>query len=68
MSTLTLTCIAVDRYIAVVHPYRPRMGNPTAVKLALAVNALALVFTAPYAWYMQVNNVKGQASSVQLII
>ena len=35
MSTLTLTCIAVDRYAAVVHPYRARMSNATAVKLAL---------------------------------
>ena len=30
MSTLTLTCIAVDRYAAVVHPYRARMSNATA--------------------------------------
>ena len=35
MSTLTLTCIAVDRYIAIVHPFRPRMSNATAVTACL---------------------------------
>ncbi|XP_059084227.1 prolactin-releasing peptide receptor-like [Tigriopus californicus] len=54
MSTLTLTCIAVDRYIAIVHPYRPRMENKTSYTLACSVNALAVLFTAPYAWYMTV--------------
>ena len=52
MSTLTLTCIAVDRYIAIVHPYRPRMTFSTSLTLVAIVNSLALVFTAPYAYYM----------------
>ena len=54
MSTLTLTCIAVDRYIAIVHPLRPRMENRTAYTLAAVVNGAALVFTAPYSYYMTV--------------
>ena len=57
MSTLTLTCIAVDRYAAVVHPYRPRMRNATAVGLALAVNFVALLCTAPYFFHMGVSKV-----------
>ena len=59
MSTLTLTCIAVDRYIAIVHPLRPRMENRTAYTLAAVVNGAALVFTAPYSYYMTVASVNG---------
>ena len=54
MSTLTLTCIAVDRCIAIVKPHRPRLENRTAALLAIGVNVTALLFTAPYAWYMTI--------------
>ena len=56
MSTLTLTCIAVDRYTAIVHPYRARMQNRTALSLVLIVNSLALACTAPYAYSMRVDH------------
>jgi hypothetical protein len=52
MSTLTLTCIAVDRCIAIVYPYRPRMSFSTSLTLVGIVNSLAVLFTAPYAYYM----------------
>ena len=64
MSTLTLTCIAVDRYAAVVHPYRARMSNATAVRLALAVNLVALLCTAPYFFHMVVREEGDDESEV----
>ncbi len=33
MSTLTLVCIAVNRYMAIVHPHKPLMTTATAIKL-----------------------------------
>ena len=36
MSTLTLVCIAVNRYMAIVHPHKPLMTTATAIKLVSA--------------------------------
>ena len=49
--------IAIDRYMAIVHPHRPRMQPRSATFIVIGLNTLALLFTAPYAYYMTVHEV-----------
>ncbi len=52
ISTLTLTIIALDRYVIIIHPFRARMQVKTCVVLILLIDLLALGFTAPYAFHV----------------
>ena len=62
MSTLTLTCIAVDRYTAIVHPHRPRMHPRSATLLVAVLNVVAILCTAPYAFSMTVAAVSANST------
>ncbi|GAV01026.1 hypothetical protein RvY_11802 [Ramazzottius varieornatus] len=55
-SVLTMMCISIDRYIAIVHPMRPRMSKYTAYVIIVAiwltggsVSFPALVYSATFA-------------------
>lgn len=52
MSTLTLTLIAVDRFVVILYPFRARMPLKTSVAMVAIINATAAVFTAPYVFHV----------------
>ena len=53
MSTLTMTIIAMDRFVVIIFPYRARMQMKTCLVLIGIINFTALLFTAPYAVHME---------------
>ena len=48
ISTLTLTIIAVDRYVVIIHPFRSRMRAKTCAVLVVLIDATAAAATFPY--------------------
>ena len=59
ISTLTLTIIAVDRYVIIIHPFRARMQVKTCAVLILLIDLMAMGFTAPYAFHVRLVDVGG---------
>ncbi|CAL8361448.1 unnamed protein product [Boreogadus saida] len=53
VSTNALLAIAVDRYMAIVHPLRPRMKHQTAYCLTLGVWIVPVIISIPSAYYSQ---------------
>lgn len=53
ISTLTLTSIAVDRFLVIIYPFHPRMKIEMCGVIILGVWAIALLLTLPYGLYMQ---------------
>jgi len=53
ISTLTLTSIAVDRFLVILYPFRPRMKIKTCLAIIVSIWAIALLVTLPYGLYMQ---------------
>ncbi|XP_041741031.2 prokineticin receptor 2 [Coregonus clupeaformis] len=51
VSTNALLAIAVDRYMAIVHPMKPRMNYQTAYSLILGVWIVPLVISIPSAYF-----------------
>ncbi len=56
ISTLTLTIIAVDRYVIIIHPFRARMQVKTCLVLIMLIDLTAMAFTAPYAFHVGLVN------------
>ncbi|XP_040574622.1 prolactin-releasing peptide receptor [Lepeophtheirus salmonis] len=54
ISTLTLTIIAVDRFVVIIYPFRARMRVKTCICLILIIDILAGIFTAPYAVHISI--------------
>lgn len=54
ISTLTLTSIAVDRYIVIIYPFKPRMKVSTCIVIIFCIWIVACIFTSPYGIYMTV--------------
>ncbi|CAG5095686.1 Similar to RYa-R: RYamide receptor (Drosophila melanogaster) [Cotesia congregata] len=52
ISTLTLTSIAIDRYLVIIYPFRPRMQVMTCKGIIVIIWIVALVLTLPYGIYM----------------
>ncbi|XP_051900870.1 prokineticin receptor 2-like isoform X1 [Pristis pectinata] len=52
VSTNALLVIAVDRYLVIVHPLKPRMKLQTAYCILIAVWAVSLVISIPSAYFM----------------
>ncbi|XP_063976717.1 prolactin-releasing peptide receptor-like [Diachasmimorpha longicaudata] len=52
ISTFTLTSIAVDRFLVIIYPFRPRMKIKICVWVILGIWAFALLLTLPYGLYM----------------
>ncbi|XP_025154341.1 prolactin-releasing peptide receptor isoform X2 [Harpegnathos saltator] len=53
ISTLTLTSIAVDRFLVIIYPFHPRMKIEMCLSIILGVWVVALLVTLPYGIYMQ---------------
>ena len=64
ISTLTLTIIAVDRFVVIIYPFRARMQVKTCLVLICIINLLAMVFTAPYAFYVGLIEIEGKISNI----
>lgn len=53
ISTLTLTSIAVDRFLVIIYPFHPRMKIKMCAAIILGIWVIALLVTLPYGMYMQ---------------
>ncbi|XP_032688688.1 prolactin-releasing peptide receptor-like isoform X2 [Odontomachus brunneus] len=53
ISTLTLTSIAMDRFLVIIYPFHPRMKIEMCVAIILSIWVVALLVTLPYGIYMQ---------------
>lgn len=53
ISTLTLTSIAVDRFLVIIYPFRPRMKIERCVMIILGIWFVSLLVTLPYGLYVQ---------------
>ena len=65
VSTFTMSAIAIDRYIVIVYPLRPRMTFYVGVGVALCTWLLGSLMSIPFAVYSQVQNVDLMLSSVK---
>ncbi|XP_012230035.2 prolactin-releasing peptide receptor isoform X1 [Linepithema humile] len=53
ISTLTLTSIAIDRFLVIIYPFHPRMKIEMCLAIIVSVWVVALLLTLPYGLYMQ---------------
>lgn len=53
ISTLTLTSIAVDRFLVIIYPFHPRMKIEVCLAIIVSIWIVGLVVTLPYGLYMQ---------------
>ncbi|XP_078039232.1 neuropeptide FF receptor 2 isoform X2 [Augochlora pura] len=51
-STLTLTSIAIDRFMVIIHPFHPRMKIEVCLAVIFGIWVVALLVTLPYGIYM----------------
>jgi len=54
VSTLTSTAIAVDRYIVIVHPFKPRINLTACILLIVAIWITSISISLPLAIYQKV--------------
>ncbi|OQR71898.1 neuropeptide Y receptor type 5-like [Tropilaelaps mercedesae] len=54
LSVLTLMSIAIDRYLVILHPFRPRMKESTCLLIIMAIWVFSLVLTLPYGMFMAI--------------
>ncbi|XP_057328359.1 prolactin-releasing peptide receptor-like [Microplitis mediator] len=52
ISTLTLTSIAIDRFLVIIYPFHPRMKVRTCKGIIVIIWIAALMLTLPYGIYM----------------
>ncbi|KAK0090377.1 hypothetical protein PV325_001151 [Microctonus aethiopoides] len=52
ISTLTLTSIAIDRFLVIIYPFHPRMKIETCLAIIIGIWTVALLLTLPYGIYM----------------
>ena len=53
ISTLTLTGIAVDRFLVILYPFRPRMKISLCIIIITSIWIFAFLLTLPYGMYMK---------------
>ncbi|XP_044763002.1 prolactin-releasing peptide receptor-like [Coccinella septempunctata] len=51
ISTLTLTSIAIDRYLVIIYPFHPRMKLTTCIIIIVTIWIFAILVTLPYGYY-----------------
>lgn len=56
ISTLTLTIIALDRFVVIIYPFRARMQIKTCLVLVWIIDMMACVFTGPYAYHVTIEH------------
>lgn len=52
ISTLTLTSIAIDRFMVIIYPFHPRMKIEVCLLVIIGIWIFALLLTSPYGIYM----------------
>ncbi|XP_076173043.1 prolactin-releasing peptide receptor isoform X2 [Ptiloglossa arizonensis] len=52
ISTLTLTSIAIDRFMVIIYPFHPRMKIDVCLGVIIGIWTVALLVTLPYGLYM----------------
>ncbi|CAL7936183.1 unnamed protein product [Xylocopa violacea] len=52
ISTLTLTSIAIDRFMVIIYPFHPRMKIEVCLSVIVGIWIIALLVTLPYGLYM----------------
>ena len=67
ISTLTLTIIALDRFVVIIFPYRARMQIKTCCLMIAMIDFLAILFTAPYAFHMKISIGKCRYNHVKYV-
>uniref|UniRef100_A0A6V7JM72 G-protein coupled receptors family 1 profile domain-containing protein n=1 Tax=Bracon brevicornis TaxID=1563983 RepID=A0A6V7JM72_9HYME len=60
ISTLTLSSIAVDRFLVIIYPFHPRMKIKVCLSVILAIWVVALFLTLPYGLYMSLEEPQGR--------
>lgn len=53
ISSFTLTAIAVDRYVVIVYPFKPRMSRKVCLLVICCIWLVSLSFLTPYAFHMK---------------
>lgn len=64
VSTFTMTVIAVDRYMVIVHPFRPRMSVSIGLVVVAVIWVMATVMSSPFAVFAQVSLINMSTSFV----
>ncbi|XP_075210480.1 short neuropeptide F receptor [Lycorma delicatula] len=64
ISTLTLTSIAIDRFVVIIHPFKPRMKLSTCLSIILLIWIFSMCATLPYGIYMHHGPMKGHEDRV----
>ncbi|KAL3275961.1 hypothetical protein HHI36_020693 [Cryptolaemus montrouzieri] len=62
ISTLTLTSIAIDRYLVIIYPFHPRMKLTTCIIIIVVIWLFSIIVTSPYGYYTKhvgINTTKG---------
>lgn len=54
LSVLTLMSIAIDRYLVILHPFRPRMKELTCLFVIALIWVISLILTLPYGMFMAI--------------
>ena len=54
VSTLTMTVIALDRFVVVCYPYRQRIQSKTSILFVALIDILAIIFVLPYALHIKI--------------
>jgi neuropeptide Y receptor len=54
ISSLTLTSIAIDRFIVILYPFRPRMQVSTCVLMIILIWIFSIVAMAPYSVFIRI--------------
>jgi hypothetical protein len=54
VSTLTMTIIALDRFVVVCYPYRQRMQIKTSLLFVAVTDLLAVLFVLPYGFHIKI--------------
>ena len=54
ISTLTMTIIALDRFVVVCFPYRQRLQIKTSLLFVSVIDLLAVLFVLPYAFHIKI--------------
>lgn len=54
LSVLTLMSIAIDRYLVILHPFRPRMKESSCLLIIALIWLFSLILTLPYGMFMAI--------------
>jgi len=68
VSTFTMTAIAVDRYVVILHPLRPRMSVAVGLLVVAVTWVVAVIMSLPFAVFAQVTHLTPLSLIVIIIV